>query len=64
MQVIVEQMLSGNLTVPGSVFKMMASPGDPKQPAPFLGQHNTEVYADVLGYDTADVRDYQKQGII
>ncbi len=53
MQVDVEQLISGKLRVPGSVFKMSQTPGDPTEPAPFLGQHNLEVYSKLLGYDQA-----------
>jgi len=51
MQVDVEQLISGKLRVPGSVLKMGKTPGDPTEPAPFLGQHNVEVYSELLGYD-------------
>jgi CoA:oxalate CoA-transferase len=51
MQVEVEQIISGKLKVPGSVFKMSQTPGDAAQPAPFLGQHNAEVYSELLDYD-------------
>jgi CoA:oxalate CoA-transferase len=50
MTVEVEQMLSGPLKMPGTVFKMSETPGDPLNPAPFLGEHNSEIYGEVLGY--------------
>jgi crotonobetainyl-CoA:carnitine CoA-transferase CaiB-like acyl-CoA transferase len=50
MTVEVEQMLSGPLKMPGTIFKMSQTPGDPYNPAPFLGEHNSEIYSDLLGY--------------
>jgi len=64
MQVEVEQLISGKLRVPGSVFKMSQTPGDPTEPAPFLGQHNAEVYSNLLGYDHATIDRLQREGII
>jgi crotonobetainyl-CoA:carnitine CoA-transferase CaiB-like acyl-CoA transferase len=64
MQVEVEQLISGKLRVPGSVFKMSQTPGDPTEPAPFLGQHNVEVYSKLLGYDHATIDRLQREGII
>jgi CoA:oxalate CoA-transferase len=64
MQVEVEQLISGKIRVPGSVFKMSQTPGDPTEPAPFLGQHNAEVYSKLLGYDHATIDRLQREGII
>lgn len=64
MVVDVEQLISGKLKVPGSVFKMSQTPGDPTEPAPFLGQHNVEVYSKLLGYDYATIDRLQREGII
>lgn len=64
MQVEVEQTISGKLKVPGSVFKMSQTPGDATQSAPFLGQHNAEVYSKLLGYDTETIDRLQRDGAI
>ena len=64
MQVDVEQLISGKLRVPGSVFKMSQTPGDPTEPAPFLGQHNAGVYSQLLGYDQKTIARLQREGII
>jgi len=64
MQVEVEQLISGRLKVPGSVFKMSETPGSPSQPAPFVGQHNAEVYSSVLGYDNETIDRLQREGVI
>lgn len=64
MQVEIEQTISGSVTVPGSVFKMSQTPGDPTRPAPFLGQHNADVYAGLLGLDAGEIDRLQQEGVI
>jgi len=64
MNVYVEQIISGKIRVPGSVFKMSETPGDPAQPAPFLGQHNAEVYSELLGYDQETIGRLQREGVL
>ncbi len=64
MNVYVEQTISGKVRVPGSVFKMSETPGDPTQPAPFLGQHNIEVYSELLGFDQETLSTLQNGGVI
>ncbi len=60
----VEQALSGKLKVPGSVFKLSKTPGDAKFPAPFLGEHNYEVYSSLLGYGDQEITKLAEEGII
>ncbi|MBE0415997.1 MAG: CoA transferase [Dehalococcoidia bacterium] len=60
----VEQVISGRLKVPGSPFKLSKTPGDPTAPAPFLGQHNYEVYSNVLGYSEQEISKLADDGII
>ncbi|MFC1916725.1 CaiB/BaiF CoA transferase family protein [Chloroflexota bacterium] len=64
MIVEVEQPISGKVKVPGSVFKMSKTPGEVKLPAPFLGEHNYEIYSDVLGYNEQEIRKLADDGII
>jgi len=64
MVIEVEQLLSGTLKVPGSVFKLSETPGDVKFAAPFLGEHNYEVYPDLMGYDEQKISQLAKDGII
>jgi len=64
MVVEVEQMLSGPLKMPGSVFKLSATPGDPLMPAPFLGENNSEVYGDLLGYSEEKIEELLAREII
>ena len=64
MIVDVEQMLSGTLKMPGTVFKLSETPGDPSMPAPFLGEHNSEVYAELLGYSEEKIEELMTREII
>ena len=60
----VEQPVSGKLRVPGSVFKLSKTPGDVSAPAPFLGQHNYEVYPSLLRYSEQEVAKLADEGVI
>lgn len=64
MIVEVEQSMAGKLKVPGSVFKLSVTPGDIKLPAPLLGQHNAEVYSDLLGYSEQEITKLAAERII
>ena len=64
MIVEVEQAVSGKVKVPGSVFKMSETPGEPDHCAPFLGEHNYEVYSGLLGYSEQEIRKLDDEGII
>ena len=64
MVIEVEQLLSGNLKVPGSVFKLSETPGEAKYSAPFLGEHNYEIFRDLLGYGEAEINKLAQEGII
>ena len=44
--------------------KLSVTPGSVKWAGPALGQHNEEVYRDVLGYQTADLERLRQDGII
>jgi len=64
MVIEVEQLISGKLKVPGSVFKLSETPGDVSFPSPFLGQHNYEVYSELLGYGEQEITKLVNDGII
>jgi len=64
MVVEVDQMLSGPLKMPGSVYKLSATPGNPLMPAPFLGEHNSEIYKGLLGYSEEKVEELMEREII
>lgn len=54
----------GRLKNLGAPFKLPACPGGPERPAPLLGQHNGEVYRELLGLTTNDVRGLAQRGVI
>ena len=60
----VEQLVSGPVKVPGSVFKLSKTPGNVRFSAPFLGEHNTDIYSGVLGYTEQEMNDLANEGII
>jgi CoA:oxalate CoA-transferase len=60
----VEQLVSGPVRVPGSVFKLSKTPGNVRLPAPFLGEHNEDIYSGMLGYTEEEIRTLTDEGII
>ena len=60
----VDQPISGKVKVTGSAFKLSRTPGDTTVPAPFLGEHNYEVYSGVLGYGEEEITKLTKEGVI
>lgn len=64
MTVEVEQLVSGTLKMPGSVFKMSETEADPLKPAPFLGEHNAEIYGKLLGYSEEKIDELAATEII
>ena len=51
-------------TVPGNVIKMSESPGGIYRGCPQLGEHNEEVYKDLLGFDDEKLSYLRKENII
>lgn len=54
---------AGTLTYPGPPFRLSET-GWHLEPAPLLGQHNSEVYCDRLGYSMDDLARLRAQGVI
>jgi crotonobetainyl-CoA:carnitine CoA-transferase CaiB-like acyl-CoA transferase len=54
----------GPVPVPGTPIKLSDTPNEIRQAAPDLGQHNTEVYGELLGLTEGEVRLLQEQGIL
>lgn len=48
----------------GNPVKVSHFPQEEFQPPPLLGQHNREVYCQLLGFSTADIQSWKKEGII
>jgi crotonobetainyl-CoA:carnitine CoA-transferase CaiB-like acyl-CoA transferase len=67
MIVPIEHVLFGkvdNVVAAGFPIKMSESPGDFDLPAPLLGQHNEEVYTEILGMTSEEIRLLAKEGVI
>ena len=64
MMVEVEHPEFGPITLPGSPMKVSNSKEVPYRPAPLLGQHNAEVYAEFFGFDEAKLQELHKAGIV
>ncbi len=64
MLIEVEQVISGKVKVPGSPLKLSKTPGNATTPAPFLGEHNQEIYCGLLGYSDQEIGKLADEGII
>ncbi len=60
----VESPHHGELLQPGVVPRLSDTPGVVRSPAPTLGQHNDEVYAELLGLSGAEIEAYRASGVI
>ena len=49
---------------PGFPIKLSECPHDFDQPAPYLGQHNEEIYGDLLGYDETAIEKLRNTKVI
>jgi formyl-CoA transferase len=63
MIVTVDHLVRGKFTMPGCPIKLEHSPAEVKA-APLLGQHNGEVYGDMLGLSTSDLDQLKQEGIV
>jgi CoA:oxalate CoA-transferase len=64
MFVTVDHPTLGEITLPGFPIKFSETPGDNTAPAPLLGQHNAEVYGELLGLTEEEVETMRKEGLI
>jgi CoA:oxalate CoA-transferase len=64
MIVEVEQPISGKVKVGGSVYKMSKTPGNRKLSIPLVGEHNQEIYGDLLGIDPEEMERLKEEGAI
>jgi len=60
----VDHPAAGPFVYSGAPFIMDECPWQVKRPAPLLGQHNDEVYCELLGYSKQDLTLLRQQGVI
>lgn len=56
--------VAGKLLVPGSPIKFSATPAGIKCPAPELGEHNREIYGELLGLSDSEIDELKSSGAI
>jgi crotonobetainyl-CoA:carnitine CoA-transferase CaiB-like acyl-CoA transferase len=54
----------GSIRLPGTPMQVSNGGEVTYQPAPLLGQHNTEVYAEFFGFDETKLQELREAGII
>ena len=64
MIVDVDQPVSGKVKLTGSVYKMSKTPGDRKKRVPDVGEHNAEIYGELLGLDGQEMKKLKKEKVI
>ena len=55
---------AGALTYTGFPFRLSDAPIEPNTPAPRLGQHNAEIYANLLNIDNAELAQLHAKGVV
>jgi crotonobetainyl-CoA:carnitine CoA-transferase CaiB-like acyl-CoA transferase len=60
----IDHPLAGKLKYPGAPYKLSATPWEIRRRAPLLGEHNEEIYRQMLGYSRQDLVRMRKAGII
>jgi crotonobetainyl-CoA:carnitine CoA-transferase CaiB-like acyl-CoA transferase len=55
---------AGEITCPGPPYKLTETPWELRNRAPLFGEHNEEIYCDLLGYPPHDVVRWQTEGIV
>ncbi len=54
----------GEVSLPGFPIKFSETKGDMTMPAPLLGQHNEEVYSELLGISKEELEELRKEGVV
>lgn len=60
----IEHPYLGKVNVPAELFKYSATPYQMRYPAPTLGQHNSEIYIDNLGFSAPQLVKLRQSGVI
>jgi CoA:oxalate CoA-transferase len=64
MIVEVDQPVSGKVKLSGSVYKMSKTPGNRKMRVSEVGEHNQEIYGELLGMDAHEMKQLKEESII
>jgi crotonobetainyl-CoA:carnitine CoA-transferase CaiB-like acyl-CoA transferase len=64
MLVDVDDLIHGPLRIQGVSPKLSATPGSVRAPAPLVGQHNDEVYRELLQMSEEELNELREQGIV
>ena len=54
----------GSHRYPGMLFKLAETPDDIRLPPPLLGEHNEEIYIDLLGYSREEYESFVERGFV
>jgi crotonobetainyl-CoA:carnitine CoA-transferase CaiB-like acyl-CoA transferase len=54
----------GEFQIPGSAYRFSEFPEDLALDAPLLGEHNTDVLSEYLGYSEKRVAELEAQGVL
>lgn len=60
----IDHPMAGRLKYPGAPYKLSATPWQIRRHAPLLGEHNTEVYCEMLGFSPEEVQKMKDSGTI
>ncbi|MCS7206323.1 MAG: CoA transferase [Dehalococcoidia bacterium] len=60
----VDDPVVGKVRIPGVTPRLTSTPGSVRQPAPTLGQHNQEIYCNLLGLSPQTLEGLQAEGVI
>ena len=60
----IDHEIAGKLKYPGAPFRLSATPAAIERPAPLLGEHNIQVYCDILKYSREQLVRMRQVGII
>jgi len=53
-----------NIKYPGAFAKLSETPVNIKHRAPLIGEHNSEIYQNELGFSDSEMKDLQRTGVI
>ena len=64
MLVEVEHPELGSIPLPGVTIKLSETPGEIRLPPPLVGEHNEEIYCELLGHAPEELAVWKEEGVI